>query len=184
MKKLLVAATVAGSLISSMAFAKTEGNYVGVDLLATKFREAFDKKESGLDVGLGVNYKYAINFNNFFIAPGVYFDYNNADVSNNANKAELDYSYGTKVDLGYDITDKIATFVSIGYKEARITSSENNIDVASQTEGLITYGVGAKYALNDNLDLGLSYEYGDYIDDNIKSSLNIDVVRLGVAYKF
>ena len=62
--------------------------------------------------------------------------------------------------------------------------SSSGVDLGSITEEFITYGVGAKYALNDNLDLGLSYEYGDYKGAGLSSSLNTDVVRLGVAYKF
>lgn len=186
MKKLLVAATVAGSLISSMAFAKTEGNYIGVDLLATQAKQIFNttNKEKEIDFGVGVNYKHAINFDGFFVAPGVYFDFNNASVNDGPTELEAEYSYGLVVDLGYDINDKIAAYVALGYKEARLTTSSNNVDTASQTEELITYGIGTRYSLNEDLDLNLSYEYGDYVGKGISSSVNTDIVRLGVAYNF
>jgi hypothetical protein len=37
-KKLLVAFSVAATIITSSAFAKTEGNYVGLDLLGTQYK--------------------------------------------------------------------------------------------------------------------------------------------------
>jgi len=186
MKKLLIATTVIGSLIHPTAFAKTEGNYVGVDVLATQFKSIGrgDLLHKEWSPGVGVSYKHAFNFDDLFVAPGVYFNYNNAEVSYDIFKLAMDYSYGAKVDLGYDVTDKLAPFISIGYQENRISFFESGVLGASQTEELITYGVGTKYSITNNVDLAIAYEYGDYKKDDTISSLNTDVIKIGASYKF
>lgn len=194
MKKLLIATTVIGSLISSMAFAKTEGNYVGVYVLATKFKDTFNnKREDSIDAGLGINYKHAINFDGLFVAPGVYFNYNNASVDDGGAftyelESKLKYSYGVKLDLGYDITDKFAAFTSIAYQENRIEyddadpSPASSLDRDYRVESFV-YGVGAKYSVNDNVDVNLAYEYVEY-KNHPERSINPDIVKIGASYKF
>ena len=96
MKKTLSLITIASSLLASQAYAKTEGNYLGIDVLrsAAKVKStstlasdqvgdaspyyAHNKKDSSY--GVGLNYKYAFNFNSFFIAPGASYNMLNNDV--------------------------------------------------------------------------------------------------------
>lgn len=194
MKKLLITTTIIGSLISSIAFAKTEGNYIGIDVLATQVKDTFsNEKETNIDVGLGLNYKYAINFNHFFVAPGAYFNYNNASVHEDGQftydfESKLKYSYGLKVDLGYDITDKFAAFTSIAYQENRIEYDDSDptagvtFDRDFRVESFV-YGIGTKYSINTRVDVNLAYEYVDYKNQS-NSSINPDVIKIGLSYKF
>lgn len=182
MKKLLVITTIVGSLLASLASAKNAGNYVGVDLLNT--RSDFDT-HSVADVGIGVNYKRVIDLDTFFIAPGVFFN-NNANENSDAT-AELEYSYGVKLDIGYDVNDKVAAFVTIGH-------SENRTDIITEksTEEAFIVGVGFDYALDERLNLGLAYELSEYgktrdaldTTDDYSAGSQYEVVRLGLSYNF
>ncbi len=181
MKKLLVITTLIGSLLASLANAKNAGNYVGIDLLNT--RSDFET-QSNADIGVGVNYKRVIDLDTFFVAPGVFFN-NNAN-ENNAKTAELRYSYGVKLDVGYDVNDKVAAFVTIGHSENRIAIN----NVSDRTDEAFIYGLGLDYALDDALSLGVAYEVSEYgktrdalnTTDTFRTSY--EVVRVGVSYNF
>ena len=68
----------ASVLASASASAKTEGNFADFSVLRSsielKENEAFSKK-SDSSFGFGFAYKHAISFNDFFVAPGVFFDH-------------------------------------------------------------------------------------------------------------
>jgi opacity protein-like surface antigen len=192
-KKLLAVVSLTAAISTSSAFAKTQGHYVGVDLIATKYKDiniVSGTRENDVDYGVGINYKYAINFNNFFVAPGVFYNYNNAELQVGGGLIDLTSglknSYGVKADFGYDVTDKFAPFVSFGYQENRIevTSSDFAALNGGTTLESLTYGVGAKYSVMSNVDVSLVYEYVNYNKSVFENSLNIDVVKLGASYRF
>ena len=112
----------------------------------------------------------------------MFYNFNNATVKpkGSSNDSELKFSYGVKADVGYDITNRLAAFVTFGYQEMRFTS---NIADSATLESHI-YGVGAKYSVTDNVDLGLAYEYVNYNRSDVDNSFNPEVVKVGVAYKF
>lgn len=187
-KKLLAVASVVTAIASSSAFAKTEGNYVGVDLLGTRAKtiDVVDGtgRKNNIDAGIGVNYKYAVNFDNFFIAPGVFYNYNNAEAKKGDVKSRLDYSYGVKADVGYDLTNQFATFVSFGFQENRNQDEIVGFGKERSTNEAYSYGVGVKYSLTKDVDAVLAYEYIDYKDSQTPNSFNPEVLRLGATYKF
>lgn len=187
-KKLLIISSLVALISTSSAFAKTDGNYAGVDLLATRIKNQDNdsNRKSELDYGVGFNYKYAFNFNNFFIAPGVFYNLNDAEIKSGDYVSKLKNSYGVKTDVGYDITDKFAGFVGIGYQVNRFGSKDltNSSDNENYTSEAITYSIGAKYSVLDNVDLGLTYEYVNATNNKEPNSLNPEVIKLGVAYKF
>ena len=174
-KKLLAAASAAAVIASSASFAKTEGLYHHVDIVGTNYKtNGATGVDRDFNFGLGTGLKYAVSLgNNIYVAPGVNFAFNNAETQSTTE--ELEYSYGAGVDLGYDIDDKLSAFVNLGYQE-------NRLEVSKTLESVV-YGVGATYGINDNVDLGLSYQYVDYNKNGIASELNPDVVKLSVAYK-
>ena len=45
-------------------------------------------------ISLGISYKHAFNFNNFFIAPGVFFDYSNLNAKE--INAQINTMFGEK----------------------------------------------------------------------------------------
>ena len=200
MKKLFITATVIGSVLSSLAMAKTEGNYVGVDVISTQvgLTDLSDKFFRYSETSAGVNYKYAFNFNNFFVAPGLFYNHNGVKAVSAENTdslvQELKYSYGVKLDLGYDINDKVAAFVTVGHSENRLHFSYNTSGVVNEaenaTEEAFLYGIGAKYSVTDHLDLNVGYEISQYgMSNNLtnttdKFSPDYKVAKFGASYKF
>lgn len=205
MKKLFITATIVASLFSSIASAKTEGNYVGVDVLRSSSSAGTSKWTDGSDnfisdskikdsdqISLGVNYKYAVNFNNFFVAPVVFFDYTNISAKDFVGDDwKLTARAGARLDLGYDVTDKIAVFVNAGL-------ANNYYDVDWKSEGArkkdsdlsATFGAGVKYSILDNMDVGLTYEKSEFEMESPVTpgkqltKFDIDVIKVGAAFKF
>ncbi len=188
-KKLFAVVSLATTIATSSAFAKTEGNYVGVDALATQYKvqNANDTRNDNIHYGVGVNYKYAFNMDNIFVAPGIFYNFNDAEnrAKGSDYKSEMKYSYGVKADLGYDITDKFAAFVTLGYQEARLDASQPSVVYYKDatTESII-YGLGAKYSVTNNIDVALAYEYNNYTKSGTANAYNPELMKLGVAYKF
>ena len=199
MKKLIITTALGTLLASSPALAKTEGNYVGIDLINSYVDNAdFDGvTHNDENLSFGVNYRYAFNFNNFFVAPEIFYDHNatksNAsDSSGTRYNDQLKYSYGVRLNVGYDITDKFALLARVGHSESRASFQESTStpQKSDQTLETFIYGLGAKYSVTDNVDLNLAYDISQYgkSDDvfNTTDEFNQDyqVARVGVSYKF
>jgi opacity protein-like surface antigen len=199
MKKNLLITTALAEVISFYAFAKIEVNYVGLNLLYTNV-EALDVdaadntvKHDDSDFSLGVSYSHAFNFDGFFVAPELFYDYNNADVearyadqSGGASKYTMDNSVGIKVNVGYDVSDEFAVYASIGRALVRteVDSIPSTGDGKSNEEADI-FGLGVKYNLNENLGLSLGHDilqadFTGFPNDNA----NYNTTKLGVSYKF
>lgn len=138
MKIKIIAIAAVAVVVSTSAFAKTEGNYLGIDVIRTEMEP--DKKQAessnfNIDqkkahkMSAGLDYKYAFNMNNFFIAPGVFADYSNVknktiivDIGGSAvggsyiSEFDLKYRAGAKVDVGFDL-GRFAIFGSAGLAE-------------------------------------------------------------------
>lgn len=205
-KKLLCTTALVASVLSFNASAKTQGNYVGLNLIRTESKatdtEYYQTRHRYDNFSFGVDYKYAFNFNNFFIAPGIFFD-NNAHDNNyslgDGDRASLNgkYNYGAKIDFGYDLTEKFSPFVTLGHSETRLSYSEYGPNVQSvkydhTQEGLI-YGLGFRYSLTDSVSLNAAYEitkfngtknFDDLVVGNDKVDSDYRVAKLGVAFNF
>lgn len=205
-KKLLLLAFFT-STISFNAFAKTEGNYLGLNLINTQTHTKAVASGVGTTehshnaTSFGFDYKYAFNFNRYFIAPGIFYDFNNTNddfgmqngvrFSNN-----IQNSYGAKADFGYDGNDGLSPFLTLGYSITRqTTSSYGNIGFSKSpqnNEGLL-YGIGLRYNINNSLSLVAAYEITQFnlnsnfdavIDGTDKISSDYKVMKLGIAYHF
>ncbi len=207
-KKFLFAATIAVSAFSFNALAKTEGNYVGLNLINTYGKTTVEVIGGSIThhehskFSVGADYKYAFNFNKFFIAPGIFFD--NNDGSDDFALPEtirysrkLKNSYGLKADFGYDITEKFSPFVTLGYSITRYSSSYyrggyNLVKETASNEGLV-YGLGLRYNLNKCWSAVAAYELTQFgLNSNLdaivggtdKLSYTYKVAKLGLAYNF
>ena len=204
-KKLLAAASVAVAVAaSSSAFAKTEGHYAGLDLLrsSSTFQYNYgngskDPKVKDKAIGVGLNYKYAFNMNNFFIAPGAFLEMNRAeaipknDGPTTTETFKINSRYGLKADVGYDILDNLAVYVtggvaSVNY-EYELKSSRQHGKKSGNEIGYL-YGLGLSYSVTK--DIGLNAEYNvqsiDYQSPFVKDKVNADlsVMKVGVSYHF
>lgn len=143
--KILVTSVILLTITAESSFAektKTEGNFVGVDLIGTSmvWKEEYSassvpnettKKPASFDqgFGLGIKYKRAFNFDGFFLAPGIGFEkfWNTSSTGRGTNYASdpgvskqlyrLDLRSRTTFtnDFGYDFSDKFSAFFSLGY---------------------------------------------------------------------
>jgi len=220
MKKLFLISSVVASLFSSSAFAKTEGSYLGIDAIrgSLRFEEVFSNNNypagkvhnNGIQnngFGMGVSYKYAFNFKNIYLAPGVFAE--QYDLSANRIDVPIDYPrrlqvnnrYGTKLDLGYDVTKYFAPYVTGGYSLIHYKSTNYN-DTAGviKTKNVIGdsgswfFGAGLKFDVSKNISISTEYNTQKFRaktaipNNNVNYSgyfkSRVDVMKVGVAYKF
>lgn len=202
-KKLLIITSVIASIFSASASAKTEGNYVGVSLINTnvKSKSTFSEVTHRDDnFSLGVDYKYAFNFGGIFITPGIFYDHNALKTNHSAGifdpteeeASQLLYSYGAKVNIGYDVNDKFAPFVTLGHMQTRESFSFITSKYTETNEAFL-FGAGFKYSVSDKIDVNLSYEsVQKELSRNIievargtdKINPTFSVIRLGASYNF
>lgn len=203
MKKLLTIATSLFFIASANSFAKTEGNYAGINLIRTNAEyvdiNGLNKEDN--NVSFGIDYKYAFNYNGLFLAPGIFYNDNDVIAKSVWNSGgvtdtnHLRYSYGFKLEAGYDINNKISLFGIVGHSEnrinfSRVSASAGYLRRFDSTREAFIYGLGAKYSLSDNLDLVAAYELSQYSksDDvfNDTDNLNSDyeVARIGLSFNF
>ena len=179
MKKLLILTFIIGITLPGIANSKTEGSYFGVDILLTEVEyEGVDR----FSPGLGFNYKYAFNFSDFYIAPTIYFNNNEAKASKNINSKTIDLSYGGRFDFGYDLTERFSLFAALGFQQNHETYRINENDTTHKNLYL-TYGFGARYAIEDDVDLVVSaYD----LMDNKTFSTDFDnkLFSAGLAFNF
>lgn len=200
MKKLILLTTLA-SLASASAFAKTEGNQIGIDILRASAKHRYKagsitaSNYSQFDdssIGVGVNYKYAINFENIFIAPGAFYEkIGTKSKDSDGDTVSVNNRYGAKLDIGYDLTNNFAAYLSTGY--ALIDGKVDWKSLGqkkSDRQGGIFYGVGLAYSATKNVVLGLEYNVQSVDlktpnDGGInKAKTDLGVMKFGVAYRF
>ena len=192
MRNLLIKIALFAFLIPSLANAKTEGNYVGIDLINSR-----TDHYSGIDYGvkdenqlsLSLNYKYGLNYNTFFVMPNVFLDYTNLTAKDrNRNDWDFNYRYGVKFDVGFDLTDKFAAFGSLG-----LAATDYKIDLkntsqkSSGTAISPLLGFGVKYSINESFDLNAAYDVSVLELDGVqndKQKFYLDVFKIGFAYRF
>jgi opacity protein-like surface antigen len=178
-KKILTALFLTSALLFSPAFAKTQGNYIGFDVLNTNVEFQFkylegttpDSKKTDSNFGVGLNYKYAFNTNGFFFAPGIFAElndtYSSIDRTNYFSITEeyrMKNRYGLKFDAGYDVTDNFAMYLTGGASYNSYTYSVfSNLPggladtYQSSYELGYLYGAGLKYSLTKKINIGLEY---------------------------
>jgi opacity protein-like surface antigen len=228
MKKLLIISSIVASLAtaSTSALAKTQGHYLGLDLLRTQaeaksnstavadqtvsMQQYYNHKDSDTSYGFGINYKYAFNFDNFFVAPGVSVDLlGNKIKSGFSTSANDPYSQEIKLNsrltaqanLGYDLTDQFAAYVPLGissfsYEMKTADVSGNNYIQTKKTgnETSFFFGLGFSYQPVKNIAVNLEYNRipnlqitsgaATFNNGKIRSDIDVNMVKLGLAYNF
>ncbi len=207
MKKFILITTLASVLSTSAAFAKTEGDYFGIDILRTSastksnsnaaadsaLSQYYSHSSKDSAVGFGINYKHAFNFDKFFVAPGIFLERLGTkssagfatDSSDGYNQSvSLNNRYGVKADFGYDITDKFSAYVPVGFNavsyEMRTFDQNYSEYVVSKKTGNKTgyfYGLGFSYALTDNF--GINFEYNKLSKLKLTSAADVTVINSG-----
>ncbi|MES2677165.1 MAG: outer membrane beta-barrel protein [Pseudomonadota bacterium] len=226
MKKTLPLIVIASSIfLASQANAKTEGNYAGIDLIKNSvqvnshsnlasdqenFSEFYTHKKNDSGYGVGINYKYAFNFDNFFIAPGVSYNLLNNEAKTGFDDGFAPYSQSMKLksqlsfqtNFGYDITDQFSAYVPVGVSlfSYELNTSDNNgsggviNNKKSGVESALFFGFGLAYEPIKNWVVNLEYNKFQSFEvtsatatvdgGKIVAKNNVDALKVGVSYKF
>lgn len=207
MKKLLIVAAMATSLLSVEAMAKTQGRYIGIHGIASKIDVADESTptirsgngpySSRRGLRIGFNYQHAFNLgNNIYIAPELFVDALETS-SGRANQSSSDsvsvgLRYGAKANLGYDVTDETSVYVTAGYGEVEYESSKRPANgfsvVTSGSQGSMLYGIGINFKVSDtcNANIEINKQSVELPQGagftNYKA--DIDNIRFGIAHNF
>lgn len=189
MKKIIKNAILTTVAIATFAInsaqAKTEGAYIGANISRNEAK--FNGKEDNYG-GYGASFKYAFNSHNAFIAPGVFADKLQNKVTQGGNQLRAEYRYGAKLDIGYDITRDLSAYVTGGVARVRYktTNAVNGRDTDDKYAAI--YGIGAKYALTNNLAFTFEYNRqsrGKFKDSaGLKTPSEINAMQFGLALNF
>lgn len=146
----------------------TIGNYFGIDYLNAnlRFRELNDTKEviqynsPDLKNGIGLKYFYAVNFNNFFIAPEIFYEkievknkysYNRFKVNENNviidkrvafgyKFMEIHQRYGGKINFGYDFDSNFSPYFFGGLSYIDFSNLASPYTINQRNTALKNYG--------------------------------------------
>ena len=142
------------------------------------------KYDNGIvNYAAGLNYKYAMNFDRFFVAPGIFFEkhssnstqriepkYNNGNTT--GNRLRVNDRFGARVDLGYDLTKNISPYVAVGYAGVSYRSNFASVDGVLDSNFFQTkkgtafspiYGIGLNVDVTENISLNTEYNIQHFI---------------------
>lgn len=181
MKKLIVISSILAVFAASSALAKTEGNYVGVDIHRASlearniYRGSSGTTNNNTDfsstkTGYGITYKYAINFDNkVFVAPGAFYETigNKAvDYLDNPDHftVKIRNRSGLKLDIGYDVSDTSAVYFTNGisrvsYQTSSLDADALNPGPAEKSRHKLGYFYGVGMSTNICKDVVVGFEY-------------------------
>ncbi|MDA9573521.1 outer membrane beta-barrel protein [Rickettsiales bacterium] len=179
-------------LLTTNAMAKTQGHYFGASIINTKFSfdsiscelyTEFCSSKSVSDYGVGIDYKYAINRNGFYIAPKIFYDANNINNKDHSSTTiggdnltikenhKLNNSFGLGAELGYDLSNKFSFFFAASHKTmmylheyyiddkvANVAFNKTGYYKRSEKQEVISYGIGSGIKISEKLRLNFSYE--------------------------
>ena len=197
-KKSLLIAAASFCVVANQSNAE-EAHYVGLDLSLNQldYKSNIASAQSFDDDAVGVGIRYGYRFDlasNMFITPELFFDYMGSSAKDSdSDPTEIDYKYGIKANLGYDISDDWSGYVSFGVDQIDYSVKWNSVsrEKSSHEFGFI-WGVGASKNLSDSTKLDLSFHRTNVdFDGPIASGLtpsdyevDIDVLKIGLSYKF
>lgn len=188
MKKILPV-LFALSFAANSAKAETQGHYVGINLVNT-YHKGYQESSDSDNNSVGATYGYAFNFDRLFVAPELFYDHNDSENNNYSLYSwEYDYSYGIKFNLGYDVTDDIAAYVTMGHAEIRYQVYGQGY-LGRATNEYFIFGAGGRYSINNDFDLSASAELGklgktnDLLNTTDGANSFIRVFKFGLIYKF
>lgn len=180
-----------------------------------------DNSNSSSANGIGISYKYSYDIGKgFFVAPGVFYEnlgiktqsskdqvFNNGFrdfLANFENELNIRDRYGFKIDLGYEIKDRVLVYIPVGLSvmsyEFTTNDRWNNLEYAKLTQkgnaSSYMYGVGTSIKLFSNTSLNIEYNISSYDieskervgyvfeDAKLKTKVDLKTIKAGISYKF
>lgn len=169
MKKTMIAGAVIASLTIATAVSAKEGSYFGFGATQHNLDGGFfDADVMTLDGKIGTYFNE--NFSGEFrLGLGMTDDdFFGSDI-------EVENYYGAYLRAGIPVTDAFYPYAIAGYSNVKVGVSGGGSD----SESDFSYGLGADFALTNDMDL--SIEYMRYLD---KDGGEIDGIGLGLKFKF
>lgn len=136
--------------------------------------------ENGLYAGLAVNYNLNGIDENF-----------EEDTDGDTTGISKEDAYGAELRLGAAVSESTAFYGIVGYQNAdfELKFSPDSSFNDKQSHSGVRYGVGATYAITENILLSAEatqtdYDSKDYIDGQYKVEAKETEFGLGIAYRF
>ncbi len=205
MKKPLFIAAFLLLFANANAFAKTQGNYITINSVKAK-SDSFKGKilsyevDSGSSNGIGFSFMSALNFDNFILAPELFYDKLGITTKDEYDdKWNINQRVGVKVNLGYDFNDHFAILLNAGLArtsyDVKWTTATSYSYRENYSDNLI-YGAAIKVSPFENFSIILAHDIADiniqepqyyrgftlYQGDFLKTT--IATTKLGLAYRF
>jgi opacity protein-like surface antigen len=181
--------------ISSVALAKTEGNYFSGSIIYN--RASLNQGSSGTNdinykdtanaAGFGVAYKRAFNYNNIFIAPGVFAEKNNLKSTVGSTTVNIKNRYGFKADLGYDLENDLAIYLTGGLSFLSYKTTNDAGKESDNARSSWFYGAGIRQDYSENVSFDLEYNtqsFSALTMSSHKVKVDDNTVKIGLNYKF
>ncbi len=220
-------ASIIASILPNSTFAKTEKSYLNLGFIHSRANHKnivnYQINNNNLSMrqenspktfedngnGIALAYSYAFNYNNVFIAPGVFAELINTKSGkgrqpavslvnsyNYFNQFNVNSRQGLKLDIGYDLHNNFAIYGSTGlartsfsnyYQTNLVLGTRITNGKISSSENAIFYGGGLLFNVNDKVSVNTelttqSFKSNDIFDHKIKTRLN--VFKAGVSYRF
>jgi opacity protein-like surface antigen len=185
MKKIILASSMV-ALMTTAAFASAQGNapqaYVGGNYVFVTYED--DGFAEDIDLGALVA-KVGTKINPYFSAElraGFGVADETATVDDFSGKIEIDYLVGGYGVLGIPNETPVYPYVVLGFTKGELTASvtgPGGSASASASESDISYGIGANFDINNNIQMNA--EYMNYID---KDGAEISGISVGASYLF
>ncbi len=194
MKKIIFITAAASIISMSSAFAKTEGNYGSVAVLYNRIElgqltSTSNTTKTTNSAGMGLGYKHAFNFDGIFVAPGVFGERTNIKSSiNDVDEVNLKYRYGFRADVGYDIEDDLAVYLTGGLAFMNTKTVTQEGTISHRTKSAPFYGVGISHEYSKKTSFFLEYQTQTYslaaAGESNRIKVDNNIVKVGMSYKF
>ena len=197
MKKLLIAASLAGLSSSVFAGSAFDGPYLQLGAGISNTTNDYNISYEGFSI---LNPKLANNAfmgqvlagyskgfgSKFNVAGNIYYDLGNEDAGSTSIlewsvtlQTKLKNVWGVTFEPGYYFTDTTLGYVKIGYQRGDISAHGAILggdlgyaDVSSGSVGALTLGVGMKQLITSNIYLGLEISNTQYGSENLQGTYN------------
>ena len=196
-------------ILAKASFAKTEGAYIGLDILKTKADtktsqitnykniDYVNSSSNDSSFGFGINSKYAFNFNNFYVAPGALIQFlnNESEVNDKKNlwqqSLSINSRFALKSDFGYDFNKVFSVYIPLGYNSFNLSLKTNDYMnngsyVKAETRGnsgSFFYGLGFNVNATDKLSFNLEYNKTSIDFDSKTSTVVLSMVPAKIKTK-
>jgi len=205
MKKIIIASSLALSLVTSTALADVSpksGFYVGGDFGTNSITSA--TKFDSLKVGMGsssltsnLHAGYRIFDEKSFYGVEVGYSLLNSDILFDDDGLKQKNGYSALVNFGYGISNEAFVFTSLGITSKKYEASSSNLGILYKNTKNLTGGViglGLEYFISDNISVTGKYSYEKSFDkisvtrvtsgNTIEYNPSNQAFTIGIRYNF